>query len=411
MGPASADEPDHLRQSFFLARPFGDEPDRLGSRFHLAEGGGEVRVVTSRLRYDGTGQGGALLPHESVRGVEVHRVATSAFGRSGLAGRALDYASFYRSAWSALMRLAQPDDIIIAKTDPPLLCVVAADVARRRSAQLINWTQDLYPEVAQKLGVAWLNGPLGHAARSLRDASFRRAAVNVAIGDLMAERFHRLGLSDERVATIPNWVGDHLIAPIPTNDNSLRRAWGLQDRFVVGYSGNLGRAHEIETLLNCAAMLKGRTDLCFLFVGGGHQFEILQQQVRARGLDPFFAFRPYQDQASLSVSLGVPDVHWVSLRPEMEGLIVPSKVYGIAAAGRPILTVSALDGEIANLVAKHHCGLAVAPGDAAGLAAAVLSVGTIRSMSKRWDPARVACLRSISRGRAPWRSGRSSSTG
>ena len=253
--------------------------------FHLAEGGREVRVVTSRLRYDGTGQGGALLPLETVRGVEVHRVATSAFGRSGLAGRALDYASFYRSAWSALMRLAQPDDIIIAKTDPPLLCVVAADAARRRSAQLINWTQDLYPEVAQKLGVAWLNGPLGHAARSLRDASFRWAAVNVAIGDLMAERFRHLGLSDERVATIPNWVGDHLIAPIPSNDNSLRRAWGLLDRFVVGYSGNLGRAHEIETLLNCAAMLKGMTDLCFLFVGGGHQFEILQQQVRARGLD------------------------------------------------------------------------------------------------------------------------------
>ncbi len=179
--------------------------------FHLAEGGRDVRVVTSRLRYDAEGQGGPLPALETVRGVEIHRVATSAFGRANLAGRALDYASFYRSAWRALMRLAQADDIIIAKTDPPLLSIVAADVARRRSARLVNWTQDLYPEVAQQLGVAWLNGPLGHAARSLRDASFRRAAVNVAIGDRMADRFRGLGLSDEGIATIPNWVDDHLI--------------------------------------------------------------------------------------------------------------------------------------------------------------------------------------------------------
>jgi glycosyltransferase involved in cell wall biosynthesis len=90
--------------------------------------------------------------------------------------------------------------------------------------------------------------------------------------------------------------------------------------------------------------------------------------VKQRGLEQSFRFFPYQDQTQLKYSLCAADVHWISLRPEMEGLIVPSKFYGIAAAGRPVIAITSRDGEIARLVEEHGCGLVISPGDAGSLA-------------------------------------------
>ena len=103
-------------------------------------------------------------------------------------------------------------------------------------------------------------------------------------------------------------------------------------------------------------------------IGGGHQFDELVHAVKARGLDAVWRFRPYQERDALNLSLCVPDLHWISLKPKLEGLIVPSKFYGIAAAGRPIVAITAADGDIARLVRRHGCGIVVAPGDADGLA-------------------------------------------
>ena len=96
--------------------------------------------------------------------------------------------------------------------------------------------------------------------------------------------------------------------------------------------------------------------------------------MRGRGLEDAFRFEPRQPASALPDSLGVPDVHWISLRPEMEGLIVPSKFYGVAAAGRPTIAVADRGGELAGLVGRHRCGLAVAPGDGDGFAEAILAL-------------------------------------
>src|SRR4029077_14041456 len=97
-------------------------------------------------------------------------------------------------------------------------------------------------------------------------------------------------------------------------------------------------------------------------IGGGHQMAQLVTKAHERGLTNV-QVRGYQDQTALHFSLSVPDVHWVSLRPELEGLIVPSKIYGIAAAGRPIIAICAKDGEISRLVEQHQCGVIIEPGD------------------------------------------------
>src|SRR5712691_6432068 len=118
--------------------------------FHLAERGWRVEVVTSRQRYDDSSA--KLPPRETVHGVEVRRVWSARFGRGFLPGRALDYATFYASAFLMLLRRAHPGPTILALTDARLLADIAAFAAMLRRATLINWTQDVFPEVAEALG-------------------------------------------------------------------------------------------------------------------------------------------------------------------------------------------------------------------------------------------------------------------
>jgi colanic acid biosynthesis glycosyl transferase WcaI len=337
--------------------------------FALADRGMPITLVTSRLRYDGSGE--RLPARENVRGVDVVRVKTTGFGRSNVLGRLFDYASFYATAGATLSGLLRPGDIVVAKTDPPLISLVAHAVARRKGASFVNWIQDLYPETAEQLGVSALRGPLGAALRRMRNASLRAADANVAIGERMASRLVACGALPGSVHVIPNWVDETAIRPVAHQDNPLRREWGLDGKFVVGYSGNLGRAHEFETLLGAAERLKHEDDLVFLFIGGGHHASRMGEEVGQRGLSHLFMFKPYQPAERLSQSLSAPDVHWLSLLPQIEGLIVPSKFYGIAAAGRPVLSVADPEGEIGTIVRRADAGAAIAVDDSAGLADAL----------------------------------------
>jgi glycosyltransferase involved in cell wall biosynthesis len=348
--------PDHSATSQILS----------GLAFHLAAAGNDVHVITSRQRYDNPEAG--LPPQEIVDGVQVHRLATTRYGRSALLGRGIDYLSFYASVWRRAHAVASKGDILVAKTDPPLLSALAMQVAKRREARLVNWLQDLYPEVAIELSVPLLAGPLGQALTHVRDKSLKAAAANVVVGQRMAERVQARGIAGERVHVIHNWSADDQIFPIAHRNNVLRREWGLENKFVVGYSGNLGRAHEFETALGASELLRSNPHITFIFIGGGHLTEELARAVKQRGLEQSFRFFPYQDRTQLKYSLCAADVHWISLRPEMEGLIVPSKFYGIAAAGRPVVAITSRDGEIARLVEQYGCGLVISPGDASSLA-------------------------------------------
>lgn len=335
----------------------------------LADHGYEVHVVASRSLY--SDPSAMLEAREVIDGATVTRVWSSRFGRATIAGRAMDYLSFYPTMALALWRLARRGDVVVAKTDPPLLSVVVGPVAALKGARLVNWLQDLYPEVAQALGMTALRGPVGLLARAVRNASLRMASINVAIGDTMAARLAVEGVPRDRIAVIPNWSDDVAITPQPLDGGGLRGTWGFTPGdFVVGYSGNLGQAHEVETLFGAAERLRHVSRIKFLFVGGGRYSDTLKQRALEAGLTNF-VFQPYQPRERLSQSLAVPDVHWLSLRPQMEGLIVPSKYYGIAAAGRGAIVVASPDGELGGLVRDEGGGVVVAPGDVEGLAAAI----------------------------------------
>jgi glycosyltransferase involved in cell wall biosynthesis len=381
-----------MRRLIFINRFFA--PDHSATSqilsdlaFDLAGAGREVHLVTSRQIYD---EPKAALPErETINGVDVHRVASTGFGRAALIGRSVDYMSFYRSVSRCLNDIVRPGDIVIAKTDPPLMSVVARPAARRNGARLVNWLQDIYPETAVELGVPFMRGPVAASLVALRNATLRAAAATVVVGDLMGRKVEALGAPAQRIHVIPNWCNDEDIRLVTQADNPLRREWNLADKFVFGYSGNLGRAHEFATVLGAAERLRNEPRVAFLMIGGGKRFAELSAAVQSRGLAGAFRFLPYQTRALLSYSLGAADVHWVSLDPRLEGLMVPSKFYGIAAAGKPIIVIGDPNGELARLVRLNACGFAIAPGDSEALAATLRRLSeTPRTVSEMGTRAR-----------------------
>ena len=230
------------------------------------------------------------------------------------------------------------------------------------------------------MGLRLARGPVGGALRAVRNASLRGAEMNVVLSRAMAARLAASGVPRPRLTVIPNWADGERIRPLAPRHNPLRAAWGLGDRFVVGYSGNLGCAHAVEPLLELIALLADEPGLAFLFIGAGAGYRPLRAALAARGLENV-VFRPYQDQALLPQSLTVPDVHLVTLRPEWEGLVVPSKLYGALAAGRPVVFIGDPEGDVARIV-RDGPGLVARPDAMPALAAELRAL--------RRDPARLA---------------------
>jgi colanic acid biosynthesis glycosyl transferase WcaI len=376
-----AEIPEHAGKLVFVNRFFHPDESATSQLLidltrGLATGTLFVHVICSRQLY--TNANARLPPQESFHGVTIHRVPTTRYGRAGLLGRSVDYASFYISAGWALLRLLRSGDVLIAKTDPPLISILAALCARLKGAGLVNWQQDVFPEVATHLAAnplpRWLNGML----QKLRDWSMRSAAMNVLIGHRMLEYFQRRGIPGSKLCVIENWADADAIAPKPAGESALRAQLKVAEKFVVCYSGNLGRAHEFDTLVAAADVLRSDPTIVFLIIGDGAKMESMRRAVMQRGLGNF-RFLPYQPRAELEDSLAAGDVHLASLLPSLEGLIMPSKLYGILAAGRPLIFIGDSDGEIARVVREAECGVTVEINEIENL------VGAIRLLQSQPD--------------------------
>jgi len=327
--------------------------------FYLSSQGFNIEIVTSRQKYDNPEA--ELNKVDVVNGVRVNRIKTTRFGRKNLFGRSIDYLSFYLSTAFYLLFNLHKNDIVVAKTDPPLISIIAALMCKLKGASLINWTQDLFPEVAKSLGVKSLT-LLYPLLIAMRNYSLKIAHKNVVIGEVMSQRLQDYGIDENKIEVIHNWSIEDNIVPLPASDNLFREKWKLQNKFIVGYSGNIGRAHEINTLVSIARSLVNDPDIVFVIIGGGALYEEFKKQVEKLDLKNVM-FQPYQPKDVLPHSLTLPDFHVISLQPALEGLIVPSKFYGIIASGRPILYIGDPKGEIPKILRVNGCGLSVNIGD------------------------------------------------
>jgi colanic acid biosynthesis glycosyl transferase WcaI len=332
----------------------------------LARAGHAVTALCSRRSYPDPS---IVHPaREQIDGVHVRRMRTTGFGRQSLPGRILDYASFIGGAAGTLFA-GKGFDVLVVLTTPPLLPVVGALAARLRGSRMVYWVMDIYPDLAFELGVLKRGGLVGRALDRVSRLALRRADVVVALGETMAERLRERGAA--RVEVIHNWSDGEAVRPAPASHSALRKAWGWDRRFIVLYSGNLGLAHDFATALDAAELLRDRPEILFAFVGSGPRLVEIEREVARRGLSNV-ELRSHQAREDLGASLTAGDVHLLTLRDAVAGLVVPSKIYGILAAGRPTLYVGPDSGEVHAILREGRCGTRCAVGDGRALAVAAL---------------------------------------
>lgn len=311
----------------------------------LAARGHAVTVITAHHR-------GEAQKEEVREGVLIRRVCGTPRTKP------LAFALFHLAALRAVRRHADRDTVVIVMTDPPLLGITAAWAASSRNAFCIQWIQDIYPEIAVQLTRhRWLKVLTGP-----RNVFWRRADRCVTLGADMAAVVRGSGVSPDRVIIQSNWGPAGVEALPRESDSALRHEWGLSGKFVVAYSGNLGRVHDLEPLLELAEFLRGEPEFIFVFIGSGAGEEDLRQGVTARGLRNVL-FLPPQPRGRLSASLAVADVHCVTLLPGCECLVFPSKLHGVAAAGRPMLFIGPEGCDVARTVGENDLGICTARGN------------------------------------------------
>lgn len=319
----------------------------------------EVVVIACRQLYSDKD---VILPKkETIRGVVVYRLWSTIFGRANLFGRLLDYLTFYVSLPFVLIKVLSKDDIVVAKTDPPLISILSAIIVRIKGGILINWVQDIFPEIATALGMKGQYPFIITIIKYFRNKSWKAAAYNVVLGQRMFDYVVGQGVSRNQVKINHNWSDGKLIIPILAEKNFLRKKWNLTDKFVIGYSGNMGLGRDFSTILDMALQFKNNNDIVFLFIGGGGQREFIEKETFKLNLENIM-FRDYQPRDLLSESLSVSDVHIISLQPEIEGFVVPSKFYGIAAVGRPTLYIGDEIGEIPMILKEENIGFTISVG-------------------------------------------------
>jgi glycosyltransferase involved in cell wall biosynthesis len=338
--------------------------------FDLASHGHRVTALASRNVYDASAGTPSLPARETAGGVEIVRAWGPSLGRSSLWRRGADMSSYLAQAFLRPLLGARPD-VTVAFTNPLLLPAAAGLLRKVRGGRLVLVLMDVYPEVAVEAGVLRRGGAAHRILARLSAFAYRAADAVVVLGGDMREVAVGGGADPGKIVEIPNWADTDGIRPVAPGENRLRREWGLEGKFVVMYSGNLGVSHAFAELLDAAEILARDDDVRFLFVGGGARFREVREEGERRGLSNLL-FRPYQDASVLSESLSAGDVHYVSLREGFEGLVVPSKAYGILAAGRPILYQGTGRGEIARMVGEEGTGVVVPPGDGEALARAIL---------------------------------------
>jgi len=302
------------------------------------------------------------------QGVIIHRTGAD-HQLGGLCSRVRRYGDFNRGAEQQLATLAGPNDIVVLMTDPPLLGAHLTDRALRCGARVIHWIQDIYPEIiTAHLGqlTTWPLWPW----RLKRNAAWQAAQASVTLSASMVATI-AAAAPTIAPAIVPNWAPRELQVPAAAEAIATCRAkWGLADKCIVAYSGNLGRVHEFKTILAAAARLKNQPEIAFLFIGTGAHFDGLRSAATARQLKNI-SFLPPVSRENLAVALAATDIQLVTLNPAFTNLVYPSKLAGALAAGRPVLFVGPARGEIAQLLTAEDCGQAVSPGDDEALAAII----------------------------------------
>ncbi len=335
--------------------------------------GFHVTVVAGPAYYHQTGEFKKRFPFsgEEHNGIKILRTYSTTLPKEKTINRFTNYLRYFLASFMAGFALKKPD-IIVSLTYPPIIGLIGLFYARLHRAKFVFWCQDIFPEVAVLLE-NFRNSLLNCVLDKINRFLLHKADKVVAIGETMKRRLVEVKkVPEDKITVIHNWADCEKIQPI-NGQNPFRAQYGLNGKFVVMHSGNIGLSQDMEKIMESAKILKHKSNIVFLIVGEGSKKAELEGMVKEWGLDNVM-FLPYQPKELLKYSFSAADLFIISLKKGLAGYIVPSKLYGILASGRPFLAAVESECEVANIAKLYNCGVMRQPGEPHAIASSILQL-------------------------------------
>lgn len=335
----------------------------------LVDENGSVSVLCAQPCYN---QRGIKAPWtEEHHGVSIRRCRSTTFDPKKTFGRLLNFATTSLSiGWRSLLQIKRGDKVLVV-TNPPLLPFLVRFACWLKGARFILLVHDVYPDVFVPLGLIKSTHPLYRLMSWVNGKLYASADAVVALGRDMSRLVQEKSKGKANVFVIPNWGDVVVITPTSKAENALLQELNLADQFIVHYSGNHGRTHDLLSLVEAANLLKDESDIHFLFIGEGSGKAEAVARAEALGLSNV-TFRTFVDRSELNTSLNASDVSVVAFKKGMAGISIPSRLYNLMAAGKPILAVVDEDSEVAEVIREAGVGVTVPPESPQELAAQIL---------------------------------------
>lgn len=327
----------------------------------LAEFGHKVTVICGKSYHVGNDENSSLIKRESYKSIEILRTSGTTLPKKNLFFRLINLGTYFLNAFFAGFLVKQKPDVVVALTDPPLLGLHGIFFSIWHRAKFIYYCKDIYPDVGM------ITGKLRHPVyifilKIANNLSFKFAKRIICIGEDMKEKIESKGDFREKIEIVHDWANTKELYPIDSNENPFIRKHNLKNKFIIMYSGNIGLTQGLDRIIKIAEKFNKNERVKFLLIGEGADKENLQKLVIKKELNNVI-FLPYQPKEELKYSLSAADIHLITFQKGLAGVIVPSKVYGILACGRPFIAWIDEEGEISNIASKYECGIVVPPGN------------------------------------------------
>jgi glycosyltransferase involved in cell wall biosynthesis len=331
----------------------------------------DVHAVCSQPTYSSRG---LVAPYREERnGVRIERCRSTRLNKDVVVFRIVNVATFTMEVFTKAIAKLRRNDLVLVVTNPPVLPYVVRMAAAVRGARVVLLVHDVFPDALVAAGIARRESLLVRAWSTMSRRLYRSMDRIVVLGrDMRSLVERRLPARDKRIRIIPNWGDTDAVRPSAAEGARIRDRLGLKGRFIIQFMGNMGRTHGIEALVETAWALRDEPDIHFLLMGWGARRSWLEAEVDRRGLRNVTVL-PGCSPEELSAFLNAADLGVIPFLPGMEGISVPSRMYNLMAAGKPILAVADAGSELAIVIQEERIGWVVPASQPARLADTIRS--------------------------------------
>lgn len=341
----------------------------------------QVSVLCGQPTYSFRGQRFSV--EDSRHGVRIHRCWSSTFNKDVVPLRSINMLTITLSVFLNCLRRFRDGDYAVVVTNPPLLPFAVLLASRIRKTRCCLIVHDVYPEALAASGMVSPRGRLMRLIGWFTKHLYKRMLRIVVLGrDMEALVKEKTGVGHPQIRVIPNWADVDFIRPLTREGHPWLAGLGLSDKFIIQYSGNIGRTHGIEQIMACAEQLEEETRIHFLFIGFGGKKLWLERRIQERAVSNV-TLMDYRSREELPLSITACDVAIISFVSGMAGVSVPSRMYNVMAAGKPMIAIADRDSELALVVREENIGWVVSPDDLTGLQSAILEAKTNREVLAR----------------------------